>query len=534
MKLRLLGIAAITLLLTQAAVAQMSGDLDTSFHAAARTNGSIIVQADGKILLGGDGTGYGPKRLLPDGSLDATFNASVWNITKLIDHPDGNIYGFGPGAIRYSQTGTENLPLASRIESFTYNGGTFGSIKDVALRTDGSMIAVGKFDEVHQGTGGGYFLANCILKLGADLAVDFTFKSNNGTGFNGEVVSVSIDEANDKIYCVGYFTSFDNNFASGICRLNGDGTFDNTFNSGTGFNLGANEFPSKVLVLSDGRIFLGGAFLTYNGVTKNGSVILNADGSLEASYNENYYGVTAVVELENGNLLIAINQSYRLFEVALSSNYEYTNFNNNYRNQGGATGGYVYSITQLETGKYIIGGTFTDVHGSSHNGLAQLYVCERVLDKTVDFSNGVLTANATASSYLWYGEDAMTEEALVLSNNTSQTFTPTQPGYYYVILTDGECQTKSQWVNLTTLSVAEEKISTISVYPNPANSNFTINGLEANSEVFITDQSGRKIESFKSTQSNLNIDASKFAKGLYFIRMTSAQGSIQVEKIIIQ
>jgi hypothetical protein len=43
-------------------------------------------------------------------------------------------------------------------------------------------------------------------------------------------------------------------------RLNIDGTKDSTFNIGAGFN----SVASDIVVQSDGKILVGGAFTTYN------------------------------------------------------------------------------------------------------------------------------------------------------------------------------------------------------------------------------------------------------------------------------
>lgn len=102
---------------------------------------------------------------------------------------------------------------------------------------------------------------------------------SSGTGFNNDVIAIAL-QSDGKILVGGSFTSYNGVNANRIIRLNANGTIDNTFNFGTGFN----SSVSDILVLPDGKIIVVGYFSTYKGLTKNKILKLNSDGSIDNSF----------------------------------------------------------------------------------------------------------------------------------------------------------------------------------------------------------------------------------------------------------
>ncbi len=84
-----------------------------------------------------------------------------------------------------------------------------------------------------------------------------------------------------KILIGGDFLSFNGITAHRIARLNIDGTLDPTFISGIGFDLKV----SAIAMQSDGKIIIGGNFTLYNGTSRKRIARLNTDGSLDATFN---------------------------------------------------------------------------------------------------------------------------------------------------------------------------------------------------------------------------------------------------------
>ena len=96
---------------------------------------------------------------------------------------------------------------------------------------------------------------------------------------NNTVTSIKIDD-NDKILIAGDFTEYNGTSQNRIARLNTNGTIDNTFITGTGFN----NTVKNAAVCYNERIFVMGDFTEYNGTSANRLVRLNPDGSIDNNF----------------------------------------------------------------------------------------------------------------------------------------------------------------------------------------------------------------------------------------------------------
>jgi uncharacterized delta-60 repeat protein len=139
-----------------------------------------------------------------------------------------------------------------------------------------------------------------IIRLNDDGSKDTGF--DNSTGFNGVVRAIVID-SNGKIYCGGDFTQYKGVAANRIIRLNADGSKDTGFDNSTGFNNIVNE----ITIDSNGKIYVGGNFISYKGVTENRIIRLNADGSKDTAFdNSTGFGgvVNSIFEDSNGKIYV--------------------------------------------------------------------------------------------------------------------------------------------------------------------------------------------------------------------------------------
>jgi len=85
--------------------------------------------------------------------------------------------------------------------------------------------------------------------------------------------------------------------------------------------------------------------------------------------------------------------------------------------------------------------------------------------------------------------------------------------------------------------------SKINIFPNPANSQITINGFSENSEIEILNMQGKTVyknqtanlsdEMLMKSDSKTTIDVSQFERGIYIVRVNSADGVI-TQKIVLQ
>lgn len=103
------------------------------------------------------------------------------------------------------------------------------------------------------------------------------FLYNNGYARINKVCFLS----DGKLLVLGAFNSVNGASYPNIVRLNANGSIDTTFNIGTGFFGETTAFALQ----PDGKYIIGGNFSYFNGVSKEKMVRLNPDGVLDTSFN---------------------------------------------------------------------------------------------------------------------------------------------------------------------------------------------------------------------------------------------------------
>ncbi len=74
------------------------------------------------------------------------------------------------------------------------------------------------------------------------------------------------------------------------------------------------------------------------------------------------------------------------------------------------------------------------------------------------------------------------------------------------------------------LSVQEETLPMVKIYPNPANSVMTVENIDLDATIIIYDTLGRTVRSFINDQTNLyTIDVEALTKGMYFMSIDNRQ-----------
>jgi uncharacterized delta-60 repeat protein len=248
-----------------------NGTLDTSFNPGGTgTNDdveAIVVQSDGKVLIGGqftsyNGTGRGRiARLNTDGTLDGTFNpgsgGAAGGVSEIVMQSDGKVVIAGlfegwNGALR---RGIARLNSNGTLDT-SFNTGTGAyPVYTVAMQSDGKVIIAGDFTSYNG------IARNKIARLNADGTLDASFDPGAGPTGYPEFMVV---QSNGKIVVGGSFVSFNSTWPDGIARLNADGTLDPTFDPGSG----ARFYVRSVALQSDGKILIGGSFTSYNGAPR--------------------------------------------------------------------------------------------------------------------------------------------------------------------------------------------------------------------------------------------------------------------------
>jgi uncharacterized delta-60 repeat protein len=268
---------------------------------------TVAIQPNGKIVVAGytnfpTSTKYDfvVARYNSNGALDTTFDSDgTWKldlglgstdiVTSVVIQPDGKILVGGYGTptsatgrdfvvIRLTGTGTLDTTFdTDGITSVPVSGTNL--LNAIALHSDGKIIAVGSM-----GFASGFMLA----QLTSSGALDTTFNGNGVvsttiSGFGDALRAVQIQPdgkivaAGSKIPTVG-----SNDFV--VVRYTKTGTLDTTFDSDgiamTSFGASNNSEDADSMVLQpDGKILVAGTVNSATGVAR-----YNTDGSLDTSF----------------------------------------------------------------------------------------------------------------------------------------------------------------------------------------------------------------------------------------------------------
>ncbi len=291
---------------SRAGVARINtdGTLDTGFDTdAAAGRGPVVVQTDGKIVATGSGDYV--RRFNADGSADTAFNANATgtsgDLHALAIQPDGKILVggdfnavgssfFTDGVMRLNADGTLDTTFVSRAG--------FYSVKAIVLLADGSFYAAG-------GNGSGsaaHPVEMAHLSAGGALLASYDATFDAARDSSAEISSLAL-QPDGKLLVSGRFITLQGVARPGVARLNTDGSVDASFDPGTG---PANFNTVNALVLqADGKVIVGGGFTSFNGTPRNRVARLNADGSVDPSFDSGAGAGSSSGEF-NGVLALAL------------------------------------------------------------------------------------------------------------------------------------------------------------------------------------------------------------------------------------
>ena len=280
------------------------GSLDSSFDAGTGLHqivAAVVVQPDGKVLIGGSlGTavGIGIARLNSNGSLDSTFDPAidVYDVRSMALQPDGKLLiggGFSWGTAADEHYGIARLNSNGTLDSSFDVGTGARGVSSVVLQSDGKVCIAGEFVTVNG------IARNRIARLNANGSLDSTF--DPGTGPNGAVGSLAL-QSDGRMLIGGGFLTVEGSDRSRMARLEADGSLDTSFHPGR-----AAYGPASLALQPDGKVLIGGQFAFRHGTNvKHGIARLNANGTLDRSFDPatGEYGVYAIALQSDGKVLI--------------------------------------------------------------------------------------------------------------------------------------------------------------------------------------------------------------------------------------
>ena len=357
------------------------GGLDPSFVSTIDNNSSVFIQAvsvqtDGKILIGGSfahqtasGVLRNVARLDENGTVDSTFapgagaNAPVYSVVVQADGRllvGGNFNSFNGvftrGLVRLSANG---------ILDSSFSQSNITSVSKIIFQPDGKILLVGVFSS------SGFDLK--LLRLNADGTADPSFNTASSATSN-QTVNAVVYQPDNKVIIGGQFstTPATGGGASpaGFIRFNADATRDTSYIFRTGV-IGSDV--NKVYAQPDGKLLIIGGAGTVGGLNRSGLARLNADGTVDTSFNPNVVFPRVVAFLPNNKIAVfAYSSGSNLFKLyylnsdgSIDSSFDMMISDN-------GSSAEVNDMAAQPDGKIIIVGKFSQVSGINRKGFARL------------------------------------------------------------------------------------------------------------------------------------------------------------------
>lgn len=366
-----------------------NGSIDNDFNPGEGPNGGvfkIITQPNGKIVVAGDFTTYnsipvsGVVRLNKNGSLDDTFHAIVTDTLRVLQNialqPDGKIILAGIekisdvgnnsyycGAIRLKKNGDRDFTFQRTVLT---SGDIHPSINSIGIENDGNiLLAIGLRDAGSSVPYHGYVAR--LNRNGVKLESKGVFYINS-----------MMLQSDGKIIFGGFADEEWYIIKRKIIRMNRDLSIDSTFlfdDKRVFTSRYESEFQTMALQ-QDGKIIIGGNFFEINGLVENNIARLNANGTVDNTYNQrtgcNGTILSSVAALRGKTL---IGGEFSKYNYQLTSNIARLKRNGELDptfNVGTGANGPVHTIALQSDGKALIGGNFTAYNGNSCKNIARL------------------------------------------------------------------------------------------------------------------------------------------------------------------
>ena len=410
------------------------------------TPGKIDVLPDGKILILINGSGTNPggtlRRFNADGTPDNTFvpptftgtftgSGSGYQLSEFAVLPDGSVVLTGNftsvnaisriNVVKFTPAGDVDSTFVPRnifrvgeagyqIRNYP-NGKILISTLPLTISTNRfiRLNADGSTDNSFIPPSDPVLIYNFFIG-GADNVFFFATSTENGVSTgkysrldgggslvssfeadfqSGGSVSALAVQPDGKIIVAGNFQNIGGVPRSNFARINPDGTPDPAFNAETGFD----GTVSKIIVLPNGKILVGGSFPSFNGTERSALVRLNSDGSLDTAFDAKISGgIYSMVRQADGKILIggliySVAGQTRTGIARLNPDGSLDmSFDSMLGSEPSTNLTVVNAVVVQADGKIVIGGRFSGVSGFSRTNLVRLNP-DGTLDATFNAGN---------------------------------------------------------------------------------------------------------------------------------------------------
>jgi uncharacterized delta-60 repeat protein len=356
-----------------------NGSLDTSFNIGSGANdyvSMISIASDNGIILTGyfdEFNGqpcYGVIKLLPNGNIDQNFITEKINNFHDVHYvdPSGNIYIAGnfDSVANHKRNGIARLNSNGSLD-LSYNPGQYlpisNGINSIAGQSDGKIYFAGAFDFTSS-------QRSILVRVNIDGTLDTSFTSYL-TGLTQNAYHVAITNQN-KLILSGSFYKYNNKGLGHYVRLLQDGTIDYAFHKETGVGGTVRSIekygPNKILIAGD--------FGSYNGNDSIQNIaLINENGEADLSFKADVNGtILNTLPLANGKIIIVgefkkVNNQVKNGIARLNANGSLDpTFNMN----GTGSDGIIQHILKLKNNSFYLLGQYKFYNGSSVRGIIRI------------------------------------------------------------------------------------------------------------------------------------------------------------------
>lgn len=453
----------------------------------------------------------------------------------------------------FAQSGT----IDTGFDPIDLSGGTAnglnGSCWAITVQCDGKVLVAGDFTIVNG------VERSRIARLNTDGSLDLDF--DPGFGANATVRAVAV-QPDGKMLVGGMFTYFDAHACNHIVRLNADGSVDEGFDPGNGFD--GNVF--SLLAQPDGDFLVGGDFFHMNGVISRGLARLNPDGSRDAAFSAgDISGVYSMAQLPDGRVVLGglysflsgvdrrcigaiepdgtVDLSFApfgwgsspVFALALQpdgkvlaggmipggiarmeANGEMDPFFGSGVSGFGGWDPWVYAMALQSDGKILCAGRFVSYNGAPCNGIARLNA-----DGTLDTEFHVGTGfNADVFAM------TMQPDGKVLVG-----------GFFSDVDGTPRNRIARLFAEEFSTDIQEATDASVEVFPNPSEGRvFIRTNMDGAPNISVIGPEGRTVQApiVPFTSAGLgSVDLGAYAKGVYFVRVAKGMAA-HTERVVIQ
>jgi len=362
----------------------------STFNAGVTINGQVealAVDADQRIVVGGAFTTF----TTADGTVTVNRLARVDRLTGARDTEFDPNVGSGGSVLALGIDGSGRIllggsfttvdgdprPLLARVSSTGALDENFAPSLTAPFGSRiGALIVRGDNSVIIGGTLTSEFTSEAILARILDdgtVADDFSVQPDDGV----EALALQTVDNQQRLLIGGLFTEIGGVSRGHVARLNADGTsVDETFNVGVIAGEDQFSFPGVYALAvqpADGKVLLGGDFLSVGGASRPLLARVNSDGTLDTSFAPALSGAAVYAIALQGDGRIVIAGSFDAVGETTRKNIARLNANGTL-DTGFAPSvqGDVYALAIPTDGSIVLGGAFGTVDDVTRSRLARL------------------------------------------------------------------------------------------------------------------------------------------------------------------